>query len=135
MSTCVRDLVPRLDLALEPGAACTCSHIQVITQTLQWAPRGTDLQVLHATRACETLSEGQTWPQSQVLPIHNHTDHAVGHEWLRLARYCMIDVWVRTCLMVRPGLRARCCLYIITQTLQWAPNGSDLLGTAWLMCG
>jgi hypothetical protein len=128
---CMLDVCLRPCLKVRPGLRARCC-LYIITQILQWAPNGSELRVLHVTCVCETLSQSQTWPQSQVLPTHNHTDLAVGPEWLRLARYCMVDVWEKPSLMVRQGLRASCCMYKITQTLQWAPNGSDSLGTVCL---
>ena len=50
------------DLASEPGAASTCSHRACSPGFV-------------ASLACLYVL-GQTWPQSQVLPIHVHTELA-----------------------------------------------------------
>jgi hypothetical protein len=83
-------------LMVRPGPRARCC-LYMITHSgdhtdLAVGPEWLRLAGTACPRVCKTLSQGQTWPQSQVLSIHNHTELAVGPEWLRLARYCMVDV-------------------------------------------
>ena len=93
-------------LASEPSAAYSCSHRVCIHGSV--------------ARYCMLVCVSQTWPQSQMLPVNFHTELAVGPNGSDLQGTACLHVWVRPCLMVRPGLRARCCLYMITQSLQCA---------------
>ena len=55
-------LCVRSDLASEPGAAYTCSH--------------RDCSPGSVARYYMLVCVGQTWPQSQVLPLHVHIELA-----------------------------------------------------------